>query len=133
MSKIQKTLRKLSHNNTHALVLGSAFGILDQILEVYGTVFVISASPPAIKARNLIYKENFVKLDHLQDMTSIFVDIDQLDHLDKIEVIWRKHNSKLFVEGNDRVENDKVKILYDSGWACTSLQGWFHVWEQYRK
>jgi hypothetical protein len=114
-------------------VLGSAFGILDQILEIYDTVFVVSESPPAIKAKNLVYKENFVKLDHLQDMSSIFVDINQLEHLDKIEIIWRKHNSKLFVEGNDRVENDKVKILYNSGWACTSLQRWFHVWEQYRK
>jgi hypothetical protein len=133
MNKIQKRLRKLSRNNTHALVLGSAFGILDQILEVYNTVFVIDESPPAIKAKNLVYKETFVKLDHLQDMSSIFVDIDQLDNLDKIEVIWRNHNSKLFVEGGDRVENDKVKILYDSGWACTSLQGTFHVWEHYRK
>ena len=133
MNKIQKRLRKLSRNNTHALVLGSAFGILDQILEVYNTVFVIDESPPAIKAKNLVYKETFVKLDHLQDMSSIFVDINQLDNLDKIEVIWRNHNSKLFVEGGDRVENDKVKILYDSGWACTSLQGTFHVWEHYRK
>ena len=132
MTKFQKRLTKLSRNSTHALVLGSAFGILDQIVEIYDTVFVVSASPPTIKARNLIYKENFVKLDHLQDMTSIFVDLDQLDHLDKVEVIWRKHNSKLFVEGGDRVENDKVKILYDSGWACTSLQGIFHVWEHYK-
>jgi hypothetical protein len=133
MNKIQKRLRKLSRNNTHALVLGSAFGILDQILEVYNTVFVVNESPPAIKAKNLVYKETFVKLDHLQDMSSIFIDIDQLDNLDKIEVIWRNHNSKLFVEGGNRVENDKVKILYDSGWACTSLQGTFHVWEHYRK
>jgi hypothetical protein len=132
MNKFQKRLTKLSRSNTHALVLGSAFGILDQIVEIYDTVFVVSALPPVIKAKNLIYKENFVKLDHLQDMSSIFVDIDQLDHLDKVEVIWRKHNSKLFVEGGDRVENDKVKILYDSGWACTSLQGSFHVWEHYR-
>jgi len=123
---------KLSRNNTHALVLGSAFGILDQILEIYDTVLVVSAVPPDIKAKNLVYKENFVKLDHLQDMSSIFVDIDQLDHLDKVEVIWRKHNAKLFVEGGVRVENDKVKILYNSGWACTSLQGLFHVWEHYR-
>jgi len=132
MNKFQKRLMKLSRNNTHALVLGSAFGILDQILEIYDTVFVVSASQPVIKAKNLVYKENFVKLDHLQDMSSIFVDIDQLDHLDKVEVIWRKHNAKLFVEGGVRVENDKVKILYDSGWACTSLQGLFHVWEHYR-
>jgi hypothetical protein len=53
MNKIQKRLRKLSRNNTHALVLGSAFGILDQILEIYDTVFVVSESPPAIKAKNL--------------------------------------------------------------------------------
>jgi hypothetical protein len=132
MTKFQKRLTKLSRTSTHALVLGSAFGILDQIVEIYDTVFVVSALPPVIKAKNLIYKENFVKLDHLQDMTSIFVDLDQLDHLDKVEVIWRKHNAKLFVEGGDRVENDKVKILYDSGWACTSLQGIFHVWEHYR-
>jgi hypothetical protein len=132
MNKFQKRLMKLSRNNTHALVLGSAFGILDQILEIYDTVFVVSASQPVIKAKNLVYKENFVKLDHLQDMSSIFVDIDQLDHLDKVEVIWRKHNAKLFVEGGVRVENDKVKILYNSGWACTSLQGLFHVWEHYR-
>jgi hypothetical protein len=132
MNKFQKRLMKLSRNNTHALVLGSAFGILDQILEIYDTVFVVSESPPAIKAKNLVYKENFVKLDHLQDMSSIFVDLDQLDHLDKVEVIWRKHNAKLFVEGGERVENEKVKILYDSGWACTSLQGLFHVWEHYR-
>jgi hypothetical protein len=131
MNKFQKRLMKLSRNNTHALVLGSAFGILDQVLAIYDTVFVVSEVPPDIKAKNLVYKENFVKLDHLQDMSSIFVDIDQLDHLDKVEVIWRKHNAKLFVEGGDRVENEKVKILYDSGWACTSLQGIFHVWEHY--
>jgi hypothetical protein len=132
MNKFQKRLMKLSRSNTHALVLGSAFGMLDQVLEIYDTVFVVSAVQPNIKAKNLVYKENFVKLDHLQDMSSIFVDVDQLDHLDKVEAMWRKHNAKLFVEGGDRVENEKVKILYDSGWACTSLQGTFHVWEHYR-
>jgi len=132
MTKFQKRLYKLSRNNAHALVLGSAFGILDQVVEIYDTVFVISTVPPAFKAKNLIYKETFVKLDHIQDIASIFIDHNELCNLDKVEALWKKHNSIIFVEGGDRIDNTIAKPLYDSGWACTSLQGIFHAWEHYR-
>jgi hypothetical protein len=46
--------------------------------------------------------------------------------------LWKKDNSIIFVEGGDRIDNTIAKPLYDSGWACTSLQGIFHVWEHYR-
>ena len=132
MNKFQKRLHKLSRNNTHALVLGSAFGILDQVVEIYDTVFVVSESPPAIKAKNLVYKETFVKLDHIQNIASIFIDHNELHNLDKVEALWKKHNSIIFIEGDVRIDNTIAKPLYDSGWACTSLQGIFHVWEHYR-
>ena len=132
MTKFQKRLHKLSRNNVHALVLGSAFGILDQVLEIYDTVFVISSTQPAVKAKNLVYKETFVKLDHIQNIASIFIDHNELCNLDKIEALWKKDNSIIFVEGGDRIDNTIAKPLYDSGWACTSLQGIFHVWEHYR-
>jgi len=132
MNKFQKRLHKLSRNNVHALVLGSAFGILDQVVEIYDTVFVVSTSPPAIKAKNLVYKETFVKLDHIPDIASIFIDHNELCNLDKVEALWKKHNSIIFIEGGDRIDNTIAKPLYDAGWACTSLQGIFHVWEHYR-
>jgi hypothetical protein len=132
MNKFQKRLHKLSRDHAHALVLGSAFGILDQVVVIYDTVFVISADRPTIKAKNLVYKETFVKLDHIQNIASIFIDHSELCNLDKIEVIWKKYNSKIFVEGGVRIDNTIAKPLYDSGWACTSLQGIFHVWERYR-
>ena len=132
MNKIQKRLTKLSRDTTHALVIGSAFGILDQVLEIYGTVFVVSEAAPSIKAKNLIYKETFVKLDHIQNISSIFIDIDQLNNLDRIEILWKKHNSKLFIESGERIQDQRVKILQNSGWECTSLQGTFQVWEHYR-
>ena len=132
MNKFQKRLHKLSRDYTHALVLGSAFGILDQVIEIYDTVFVVSAVHPTVKAKNLIYKETFVKLDHIQNIASIFIDHSELCNLDKVEVLWKKYNSKIFVEGGVRIDNTIAKPLYDSGWACTSLQGIFHVWEHYR-
>ena len=132
MNKFQKRLHKLSRNNVHALVLGSAFGILDQVLEIYDTVFVISSTQPAVKAKNLVYKETFVKLDHIQNIASIFIDHNELCNLDKVEALWKKHNSIIFIEGDIRIDKTIAKPLYDSGWACTSLQGIFHVWEHYR-
>jgi len=132
MTKFQKRLHKLSTNHAHALVLGSAFGMLDQVVKIYDTVFVISAEQPAIKAKNLIYKETFVKLDHIQNIASIFIDHNELCNLDKVEALWKNHNSKIFVEGDTRIDNVIASPLYDSGWACTSLQGIFHVWEHYR-
>lgn len=132
MTKFQKRVTKLSRDTAHALVVGSAFGILDQILEIYGTVFIVNASTATVKAKNLIYKENFTKLDHIHNISSIFVDVDQLGNLDKIEVLWKKHNSCLFIEGGDRIQDHRVKILQNSGWECTSLQGTFQVWEHYR-
>jgi hypothetical protein len=132
MTKFQKRLHKLSRNNAHALVLGSAFGILDQIVEIYDTVFVVSADQPAVRAKNLVYKETFVKLDHIQNIASIYIDHTELCNLDKVEALWKKHNSIIFVEGGVRIDNAIAKPLYDSGWACTSLQGIFHVWEHYR-
>ena len=132
MTKSQKRLHKLSRNHVHALVLGSAFGILDQIVEIYDTVFVVSAKQPTIKAKNLVYKETFVKLDHIQNIASIFIDNDELCNIDKVEALWKSHNSKIFIEGGTRIDNATAKPLYDSGWACTSLQGIFQVWEHYR-
>lgn len=132
MNKSKKRLYKLSRNTAHALVLGSAFGILDQVVEIYDTVFVVSADRPLVKAKNLVYKETFVKLDHIQNIASIFIDHIELCNLDKVAALWKKHNSIIFVEGGIRIDNTIAKPLYDSGWACTSLQGTFHVWEYYR-
>ena len=132
MNKFQKRLHKLSRDHDHALVLGSAFGILDQVVEIYNTVFVVSADQPAVRAKNLVYKETFVKLDHIQNIASIFIDHAELCNLDKVEALWKKHNSIIFIEGDVRIDNTIAKPLYDSGWACTSLQGIFHVWEHYR-
>lgn len=132
MNKFKKRLHKLSRNNANALVLGSAFGMLGQVIEIYDTVFVVSEVQPSIKAKNLIYKENFYKLDHIQNIASIFVDLKETNNLDKIQATWIKHNSIVFVEGNDKIDKFMAKPLYDVGWACTSHQGIFHVWEFYR-
>lgn len=130
MAKFAKRLRKLSGYTENALVVGKAFGNLDQLLEIYTNVFVVDDDPPSAKARNLIYKENFDDLNVLTQVGAIFIDLDKIDKLDVLEDFWQRHKSTIFVEGNDCILRHLSKPLFKTGWQCTSLQGIYHVWEK---
>ena len=130
MAKFAKRLRKLSGYTENALVVGKAFGNLDQLLEIYTNVFVVDDDPPSAKARNLIYKENFDDLNALIQVGAIFIDLDKIDKLEILEDFWQRHRSTIFVEGNDCILRHLSKPLFKTGWQCTSLQGIYHVWEQ---
>ena len=130
MAKFAKRLRKLSGYTENALVVGKAFGNLDQLLEIYTNVFVVDDAPPSAKARNLIYKENFDDLNVLTQVGAIFIDLDKIDKLDTLEDFWQRHKSTIFVEGNDCILRHLSKPLFKTGWQCTSLQGIYHVWEK---
>jgi hypothetical protein len=130
MAKFAKRLRKLSGYTENALVVGTAFGNLDQLLEIYTNVFVVDDEPPSAKARNLIYKENFNDLNVLTQVGAIFIDLDKIDQLEILEDFWQRHKSTIFVEGNDCILRHLSKPLFKTGWQCTSLQGIYHVWEK---
>ncbi len=130
MAKFAKRLKKLSGYIENALVVGKAFGYLDQLLEICTNVFVIDEHPPEIKARNLIYKENFNDLNTLAQIGVIFIDLNQVNHLDKLEEFWQRHKSTVFVEGNEVIPRNLSKPFYRSSWGCTSVHGIYHVWEK---
>jgi len=130
MAKFAKRLRKLSGYTENALVVGKAFGNLDQLLEIYTNVFVVDEDPPSAKARNLIYKENFNDLNVLTQVGAVFIDLNKIDQLEVLEDFWQRHKSTIFVEGNDCILRHLSKPLFKTGWQCTSLQGIYHVWEK---
>jgi hypothetical protein len=130
MNKFQKRLSKLEKNKVNAVVIGCAFGNLENILEIYNTVFVIDESFPTVKAKNLVYKENFHNLNAITEVSAIFFDLDRLDRFEMVKEFWQRNNSKVIIEGDEPIGREFSKPLYDTGWGCTSKQGSFHVWEK---
>lgn len=130
MNKIQKRLSKLSKHSTNAMVIGDAFGFLSSLLEIYRTIFIAFNNDDSIRAKNLIYRENIVNLNNITEIGALFFDKNHLDKLESLEYFWSKNNSVIFIEGNEVIERDQSKALYNSGWRCTSQQGFFHVWEK---
>jgi hypothetical protein len=130
MNKFQKRLRKLDKNQINAVVIGTAFGNLENILEIYNTVFVINENLPTVKAKNLVYREDFHNLNAITEVSAIFFDLNQLDRFEMVKDFWQRNNSKVIIEGDEPIGREFSKPLYDTGWGCTSKQGLFHIWEK---
>jgi len=130
MNKFQKRLCKLDKNQVNAVVIGCAFGNLENILEIYATVFVIDENLPSVKAKNLVYRENFHNLNAITEVSAIFFDLSRLDQFEMVKDFWQRNKSKVIIEGDEPIGREFSKPLYDSGWGCTSKQGVFHVWEK---
>jgi hypothetical protein len=129
MNKITKRLRKLVKSPENAVVVGQGFGHLDIMLNLFKTIFIFSWDAPKVKAKNLIFRENFDDLSPLSEVSMVFVDLNQLQHLEKIIPVCIRHNSLIIVEGNDVIGRDLSKILYINNYRAVDQHGFYHVWK----
>jgi hypothetical protein len=130
MNKFKKRLTKSVGDLQNAVVVGQGFGQLDSIVETFSTVFIFSWDRPNLKAKNLVFRENFNDLDPIRDISSIFIDLDQIQHLEKISQIWHKNKCTILVEGNDPIERSVSGPLYRDHFRCTDQQGIYHIWKR---
>lgn len=129
MNKFKKRLSKISRHHNNAVVVGDGFGKLETILEIYNTVFVISDTYPTIKARNLVYRENFDNLNQLTNIDVIFFNLNTVNYLSTVKDFWQRNKSFVVIEGNTPIGRDVSLPLYETGWGCTSVQEIYHIWE----
>lgn len=129
MSKFEKRLRKNHQHLENALVIGTAFGHLEDLLAVFKTVFVLASVPPTIKARNLVYRETAENLEQMYDISTVFVDLKHLNGIERVMPLIKKYRSTILVEGNDPIGRNLSGELYKNHYKCVDLQGTHHVWK----
>lgn len=128
MDKFKKRVSKLSKTPQNAVVIGSAFGRLDDLLDIYETVFIFS-NTPVVKARNLIPKASFESILTAINVTAIFIDLEYLHYMEKTLPLWHRWGSLILIEGNDPIGRDKSQSLYKNHYRCVELHGVYHVWK----
>lgn len=130
MSKFAKRISKLSRSSPqNALIIGEGFGFISEILTIFQTVFVIDENYPKIKAKNLVYKEDYIDLHLLVDVSHIFLDLSKINEINLIMPVFTRWKSFVIIEGNEPIGRDFTQTLYHHGWKCTSTSGFFHTWE----
>ena len=129
MDKFKKRLSKLSNNPQNAVVIGNGFQRLDDVLDIFDTVFVFSNEPSIVRAKNLILKESITSILNATNVTTILIDLEYLPLLEKTLPLWHRWHSLILIEGNDPIGRDKSQELYKNHYRCVELHGVYHVWK----
>lgn len=132
MNKFEKRISKFLKDSNNCLIIGSGFGHLEELLGLFKTVFVIDTQRPAIKAKNLVYRESIDNLASLTEFSIVFFDLNRVQLLDSMFDFLNSKRPVVCIEDNDPIGRDLSGTLYKVGYQCTNLQGFFHVWE-YKK
>jgi hypothetical protein len=128
MNKFQKRIKKLSKNCQTAIVVGSAFGHLEELLEIFNTVFVIATSTPSVKAKNLVYRESFDNFEQLSDINFVFYDLSEVSMLNRSSSVWHRSHPLVIIEGKEVIGRDLSGPLYSSGYNAIYQDKEYHVW-----
>ena len=129
MTKFSKRIKKINRRARNLLVIGTAFGNLEELLDSFDTVFVVSSNPPIIKKRNLIYRENYNDIHTLTDVDIIIVDFDHSNFIPELTQVWRRTNPAIVVQGPDLISKDIQKILKSDHYNIVEVAKGYYLWK----
>lgn len=129
MSKFIKRIRKNFKNPRNVLVLGTAFGFLEDLCEFFPSIFIISNLKQPLRKKNLIYKENIDVVHLLPDIDVIIMDRDQDLHLGKLLSLITRYYPIILVQGDSVFSKPEIKTLRNYNYAVTDMFGNYHLWK----
>lgn len=130
MSKCITTVKKSLAPLENAVVVGTGFGYLEEIVDVFKSVFVIADEPPNFRRKNLIYRQNFENMNSIIEISHIFIDRSQVSSLDKMSNIWIRLKPWILIEGDDVIERHEATSLWETEYIPVDRCHWYHVWKR---
>ena len=131
MSKFKKRITKsIKKPCNDCLVIGNAFGHLEEVLEMFNTVFVYKNTDKNLRVKNLVNITNIDVSYDKRHITAVFIDIDYISYFEHIIPLLTSAAPDLFVEGNEVVPKTETKDLYRQGYRAITQLGWCHHWSR---
>ncbi len=128
MSKFAKRLRKIAKLPRNAILLGNAFGHLDDVCESVSSAFIIGTVDYTLNRKNLIFRETIEDFYDIPNVDIIFVDINQADNLRKLQPVWKRFNPMIIVEGSEMLEHSLQKFLKSERYRVVEIRKGYHIW-----
>lgn len=108
MSKFLKRLSKSLTHSRNALVVGTAFGHLEELLSAFSTVFLIDTDRPTVGARNLVFKENNDGVSKLPEVDLLILDQRYYTSIQTYRPLWLNKSITIVIEGGENAINVEV-------------------------
>jgi|SRR5210317_452726 hypothetical protein len=125
--RITKTLR---HKPKDAIVIGSGFGMMPAILEIFDTVFLHNRTGDIVKDKKIVFKKEIKNLYAISTVSAVFVDLEYIRALDLITPLYHNPSPEVVIEGVKVIERDFSVGLYTANYNCLVQGDKFHIWDR---
>jgi hypothetical protein len=132
MSDFGKKLRKMAKRKANVVAINPDSETLDSISDNFQTVFVYTSTPPLIKKKNIVYREEIHDLFDLPDVCLILSDMEMSKTLIYMKELIRRNKPLIVVHSGEFVHKRIFKWLneevhYDltelsKNWQCWTLR-----------
>jgi hypothetical protein len=129
MSKQTKRINKIKKNPKNALVVGSAFGELNQYVDVFSTTFVWQSSGDKLRRKTVVYRDTVESLNQLAEIDFIFIDKDHFAEIKNLHSVWRKSKSVILTQGTTFTEKALQKFLNSEHYYAVEVTKQYMIWK----
>lgn len=130
MNKFTKRIVKSSKDQSVCLVIGTAFGNLDELTEIFQTVFLHTndrASSP--KKKNIVFLETIDNHIDIPLISAVFVDLDQLTKLAALRPMMTKYSPTIMIGSGEFIDKTWNKFLNDHRYQIVELFKEYQIWK----
>lgn len=128
MSKFTKRVLGKGKNSRCCLVIGDGFGLIDDIIDNFRTVFIVNSGDRSLRKRNVVYRQDFTGIDILTDIDVIFINRDQERGLALSEPVFAKFRPTVIIENTDSWSRESIRSLQIKGYHLVETHKNFVKW-----
>jgi len=129
MGKFSKRIKKVNKHYRNGLVLGSAFGNMEDLLENTSTIFLTFPKDETLRRKNLIYREDLESIHALYDIDFVFIDKDLVHLIPELRPLWKRIQCLLIVEGDPSTSMEFNKFLRKERFQIIEIGKNWHIWK----
>lgn len=129
MSKFAKRIKKLHRKARNVLVVGHAWGNIEDLVDFFHTVFHIDDQKRIFKSRNVVYRENFDNIHLLQDVDTILIDLDHQNHIAELFPVFNRYHSLLIIQGPDLISKENQVFLKSHNYQIVEIHKTYFQWK----
>ena len=129
MSKFAKRIKKLNKKCRNVLVVGNAWGNLTELVENFNSIFLIDDQKRIVRAKNVIYRENFDNISHIYDVDIILINLDHENRIAELLPVIKRSNPVIVTEGPEIISKENQKFLKSHHYEIVEIHKTYFQWK----
>lgn len=129
MADLSKRIRKILKKPKNAVVMGAAMGNIDNLCELFSSIFIINGTIEGLRRKNIIYRENFQDLENIPEIDFVFVDRSRIDDIYELRSLIKRQQPYVLTEDTLAIQKAHTKFFREYQYQVVEITKNFYIWK----